>query len=170
MKDGWIYFYNGDDLLKYQMQDPAAVLEDIEPVDMSEMDVSGLAMMDSITAQKSGSNTICTVVISEDLGGMTDSVSDMTGIEETMSMTFSPITADYTVDSRGNLKSIAMVFSATMTMEIPAEDGTTLSMELKYDYDMLMKINATGSQVKITYPNLSNAKEVVGGNSWPVGM
>ena len=170
MKDGWIYFYNGDDLLKYQMQDPAAVLEDIEPVDMSAMDVSGLAMLDSITSKKSGSNTIYTVVISEDLGGVTGSVSDMTGIDDAMSMTFSPITADYTVDSRGNLKSIAMVFSATMTMEIPAEDGTTLSMDLKYDYDMLMKINATGSQVKITYPNLSDATEVVGGNSWPVGM
>lgn len=170
MKDGWVYFYNGDELLKYQMQDPAAVLEDIEPVDMETMDVSGLAMLDSITAKKSGSNTVYTVIFSEDMGGMMDNITDMTGADEAMSMTSSPITAEYTVDAKGNLKSISMVFSATMTMAFPAEDGTTISMDLKYDYDMMIKINATGDQVKITYPDLSSAVEVVGGNSWPVGQ
>lgn len=170
MKDGWVYFYNGDELLKYQMQDPAAVLEDIEPVDMETMDVSGLAMLDSITAKKSGSNTVYTVIFSENMGGMMDNITDMTGADEAMSMTSSPITAEYTVDAKGNLKSISMVFSATMTMAFPAEDGTTISMDLKYDYDMMIKINATGDQVKITYPDLSSAVEVVGGNSWPVGQ
>ena len=171
MKDGWIYFYSGDDtMLKYQMNDPSAILEDIEPINIDTLDVSGLAMLDSITSKKSGSNTIYTIVINENLGGMLDSVAALTGEDEAMSMTLSPITASYTVDRKGNLKSIAMLFSAAMTMELPMEDGTALSMNLKYDYDMTIKINATGNQVKIVYPDLSAASEVVGGNSWPVGL
>lgn len=166
MKDGWMYFHTDDlAMVKYHMEDQAAALESIEPIDMDTLDVSGLAMLDSISSRKSGSNTIYTMVINQNLGGL-DSLAE----EETTASSFTPITVIYTVDYRGHLKSVEMTYSADMTMEMPLTDGSAEKIEVRSDYHIMMKINATGNKVKITWPDFSDASEIVGGNSWPVGL
>ena len=77
-----------------------------------------------------------------------------------MDMRFGKITATYTVDSRGILKKINMVFDASMKMEFPIEDGAAFSMDVAYAYDMTMTVNATGKSVKITFPDFSGYQEI----------
>lgn len=165
MKDGWAYMSMNDGTettqVKYPMDDQSAALEGLGLVEVDAMDVSGLAMIDSITSKKSGSDTVYTLVIGDGMGSLVDSLTGMLG-EETagMSMDIGKITASYTVGSNGKLKNVAMVFSASMKMELPLEDGQSISMDVAYDYDMAMKVNAMGSGVKITYPDLSKFQEV----------
>lgn len=168
MKDGVVYMSmgaGGETMnVKYPVDDQMAALESMEVVNVDAMNVSGLAMIDSLTAKKSGSDTVYTMVIGEGMGGLMDNIMEMMGQEGAgMSMDIGEISASYTVGSNGKLKSIAMVFSAAMKMVIPTEDGQTVSMDVSYDYDMNMKINAMGSGVKITYPDFSSFEEVSSG-------
>ena len=81
-------------------------------MDMSAMDVSGLAMLESVTSKKVGTNTEYTIVIGEGMNSMLESVTGAMGTETAgMDMHFGKITATYTVDSRGILKKIDMVES-----------------------------------------------------------
>lgn len=172
MKDGWVYMSMGGGSetsnVKYPVADQTAALEDLKIVDVEGMNVSGLAMIDSLTSKKSGSDTVYTIVIGKGMGGVMDSITGMLG-EETagMALDIGEITASYTVGSDGKLKSVAMVFSTSMKMDMPGEDGQTISMDVAYDYDMTMKVNAMGSDVKITYPDFSGYEEIVGGADAP---
>lgn len=165
MKDGWLYTSmsaGGETAnVKYPVEDQMAAMEGMKIVDVEGMDVSGLAMIDSITSKKSGSDTVYTVVIGDGAGGMMDNIMGMMDQDTAgLSMDIGKITASYTVGSNGRLKSVAMTFSAAMKMDIPTEDGQTLTTNVAYDYDMTMKVNATGSDVKITYPDLSKFQEI----------
>ena len=164
IKDGWVYsstnVAGAETKLKYSVEDPLATAAELSMVDMSAMNVSGLAMLESVTAKKAGIYTEYTIVIGEGMNSMVDSVSDMMGSETTgMNMRLGKMTATYTVDSKGNLKKINMVFTASMKMDLPMEDGQTLSMAVDYDYDMTMTVNATGKSVKITFPDFSDFVE-----------
>lgn len=165
MKDGWMYTFTsagGQTVsVKYPVEDQMAAMESMEIVDVEGMNVSGLATIDSLTAKKSGGDTVYTMVIGDGMGGLMDTAMGMLGQDTAnMSMDIGEITASYTVGSNGRLKSIAMVFSDSLKMDLPMEDGQTLSMDVTYDYDMTMKVNATGSSVKITYPDFSKFQEV----------
>ena len=165
MKDGWVYsstnVAGAETKLKYSVEDPLATAAELSMVDMSAMNVSGLAMLESVTAKKAGIYTEYTIVIGEGMNSMVDSVSEMMGSETTgMNMRLGKMTATYTVDSKGNLKKVNMVFTASMKMDLPMEDGQTLSMAVDYDYDMTMTVNATGKSVKITFPDFSGYQEI----------
>lgn len=162
MKDGWMYMTIKDAeesfSYKYQIADELEVLEGLEGMQMADMNVSGLAMIDSITAAKSGSDTVYTMVIGKGMAGILDGVMSMLGDEgDGFSMTIGDITAIYTVDRNGNLKSMKMAFSAAMTMDLGEELGT---MDAAYDYDIAMTIKAMGDSVKITYPDFSAFQEM----------
>ena len=77
-----------------------------------------------------------------------------------LDMRFGKMTATYTVDSKGNMKKVAMTFTASMKMDMPLEDGLAVSMSAEYDYDMTMTVNATGKAVKITFPDFSDYLEM----------
>ena len=165
IKDGWVYsstnVTGAETKLKYSVEDPLATAAELSMVDMSAMNVSGLAMLESVAAKKVGINTEYTIVIGESMNSMVDSVSGMMGSETTgMNMHLGKMTATYTVDSKGNLKKINMVFTASVKMDLPMEDGQTLSMAVDYDYDMTMTVNATGKSVKITFPDFSGYQEI----------
>ena len=165
MKDGWVYMSTamaGEEMkVKYSVEDQLAAVKDLAGMDMSAMDVSGLAMLESVTSKKAGSNTEYTVVIGEGMNSMLESITRAMGTEtEGMDMHFGKITATYTVDSRGILKKIDMVFDASMKMEFPIEDGAAFSMDVAYAYDMTMTVNATGKSVKITFPDFSGYQEI----------
>ena len=163
LKDGWMYMSMSteDGLLnvKAPVEDELAVMEEVGTVDVSAMDVSGLAMINSITTKKNGSNTEYTMIIGQGMDGMMDSVAAMTG-DETAGTEVSDMTITYVVDRNGVLKNMNMVFSAGMEMPMPMEDGTVMSMKLQYDYIVEMTIKATGSSVRIKYPDFSKFTEI----------
>ena len=165
MKDGYVYMSTtlaGEEMkLKYSVEDQMAAVKELAMVDVTAMDVSGLAMLESVTAKKVGSITEYTIVIGEGMNSMLDGVMGLLGSESAgLDMRFGKMTATYTVDSMGNMKKIDMVFSASMKMDMPMESGQTVSMSAEYDYDMTMTVNATGKAVKITFPDFSGYLEM----------
>ena len=125
------------------------------------MDVSGLAMLESVTAKTSGGNTEYTIVIGEGVNGLLENVLGMMGQDAgSMDMRLGKMTATYTVDSKGNMKKVDMTFTASVKMDVPMEDGQSYSMAADYDYDMSMTVNATGKDVKVTFPDFSDFQEI----------
>ena len=166
MKDGWVYLsteMNGEAMkLKYSVEDQLAAVEGLGTVNVDAMSVSGLAMLESVTAKKaSGGNTEYTIVIGEGVNSLVENVLGMMGQDVgSMDMRLGKMTATYTVDSKGNMKKVAMTFTASMKMDMPLEDGLAVSMSAEYDYDMTMTVNATGKAVKITFPDFSDYLEM----------
>ena len=166
MKDGWIYLsteMNGEAMkLKYSVEDQLAAVEGLGTVNVDAMSVSGLAMLESVTAKKaSGGNTEYTIVIGEGVNSLVENVLGMMGQDVgSMDMRLGKMTATYTVDSKGNMKKVDMSFTASVKMDVPMEDGQTYSMAADYDYDMTMTVNATGKNVKVTFPNFSDFQEI----------
>ena len=175
LQDGWVYVETeaGGETVQTKTQvnleEQLALLEQAQAsASVDVVNVSGLAMVDSITAQAQGSSTIYTLVIS---GSSMDSMmgtalntmlgSDVLPAEDQQAMmdmlSFDDITAVYTVDRNGDLKDIQMTFSMELT--VPAEEGST-PMVMTADYDMSMTVNATGDSVRITFPDFSSFEEV----------
>ena len=166
MKDGWVYLsteMNGEAMkLKYSVEDQLAAVEGLGTVNVDAMSVSGLAMLESVTAKKaSGGNTEYTIVIGEGVNSLVENVLGMMGQDVgSMDMRLGKMTATYTVDSKGNMKKVDMTFTASVKMDVPMEDGQSYSMAADYDYDMTMTANATGKNVKVTFPNFSDFQEI----------
>ena len=166
MKDGWVYLsteMNGEAMkLKYSVEDQLAAVEGLGTVNVDAMSVSGLAMLESVTAKKaSGGNTEYTIVIGEGVNSLVENVLGMMGQDVgSMDMRLGKMSATYTVDSKGNMKKVDMTFTASVKMDVPMEDGQSYSMAADYDYDMTMTVNATGKNVKVTFPNFSDFQEI----------
>ena len=165
MKDGWVYLSTEADgtamKLKYSVEDQLAAVESLGAVNMDAMSVSGLAMLESVTAKTSGGNTEYTIVIGEGVNGLLENVLGMMGQDAgSMDMRLGKMTATYTVDSKGNMKKVDMTFTASVKMDVPMEDGQSYSMAADYDYDMSMTVNATGKDVKVTFPDFSDFQEI----------
>ena len=169
MKDGWVYLSTGTNgevmKLKYSVEDQLAVVESLGAANMGAMNVSGLAVLESVTAKNvSGGNTEYTIVIGEGVNGLLGNVLGMVGQGvsgmDGMDMRLGKMTATYTVDSKGNMKKVDMTFTASMKMDVPAEDGQVYSMDVDYDYDMTMTVNATGKSVRVTFPDFSDFQEI----------
>ena len=168
MKDGWVYLSSEADgqtmKVKYSVEDQLAAVESLSAANMGVMNVSGLATLESVTAKTAGSNTEYTIVIGEGVNGLLGSVLDMVGQGaagiDGMNMRLGKMTATYTVDSKGNMKKVDMAFTASVKMDVPMEDGQIYSMAADYDYDMTMTVNATGKNVKVTFPDFSDFQEI----------
>ena len=166
MKDGWVYMSVDDGVesqkIKYPVGDDMATLEELEVPEVTAMDVSDLAIIKELTAEKDGSDTVYTMVIGENFGGAMDSVLEMTGEElDSAALDFSEMTVRYVIDRSGKVKEMQLVFSFAAGTQFPDEQtGGMTTMELIYDYDMTMKVNATGSKVKVSYPSFSGFEEV----------
>lgn len=163
MKDGWVYVSADADgqtvRYKYQLDQQLQDLMTMSGVNMDTLNVSGLAMIDSIRTEKSGSDTVYTVKMSKGLGSAVDAVSALAG-QDLGSMEIGEITAVYTVDANGQMKAVSMAFSVSMEMNVPMDDGTVSAVSAKMAYDTDMTVNATGSDVKITFPDFSDFQEV----------
>ncbi|MDY3281283.1 S-layer homology domain-containing protein [Dysosmobacter sp.] len=150
IKDGYVYVRMGSGGektgYKYAAPDQTEALESARAVDVSAMDVSGLAMIDSITEN----NGVYTVVIGKAMAGyMDNALSALADEEITADAEISDIVMTVTTDRAGNLKAMTMVFGITLQME---SEGMVI--EVAYDYDVAVSIKATGSKVKITYPSV----------------
>ena len=174
LTDGWVYVeteVDGETVRTKTQVDLAEQLALIQQAQasasMDMVNVSGLAMVDSITVSTSGGRTVYTMVIDQSsIGAVMDAVLGMLNTDGSSAdaalmedfldgMNFSDITAVYTVGSDGQMRDMRMQFSVTM--------GTTPGApneSLKMDYDMTVTVNATGDSVRITFPNFSNFEEV----------
>ncbi len=163
MKDGWVYVSasGGGETMryKYQMDEQLQDLMAMSGVNMDALNVSGLVMIDSIRTEKSGSDTLYTVEMGKGLGSAMDAVSGMVG-QELGTIDFDKITAVYTMDAKGQMKAVSMTFSVAMTMDVPMDDGTVSAVSATMAYDMDMTVNATGDDVKITFPDFSDFQEM----------
>ena len=174
LRDGWVYVQTeiGDETVRTKTQvdleEQLALLEQLEgTASMATVNVSGLAMVDSLTAETRGTDTVYTMVIRKaSMQSTMDSIlgllsSSGLGAEETAVMMdqldFSDITAVYTVDRNGDLTDMAMTFSLEMAVPV-GEDVEPAAMEVSYDMDVA--INALGDDVKITFPDFSGFEEV----------
>ena len=176
LKDGWVYVEsaveNGETVrtkTQVNLEEQLALLEQVQAsASVDVVNVSGLAMVNSITSKTQGSDTVYTMGITGSsmngmmetafstlMGGGTFPAEDLQTMMDMLS--FGDITAVYTVDRSGDLKSIQMTFS--VEMNVPAEEGGT-PMAMTADYDMSMTVNATGDSVRITFPDFSSFEEV----------
>jgi len=165
LKDGWQYVSVEEDGETYGIKAPvtdiSAVLEENKPVDIQSMNVTGLALLKSVTAERVNADTMYTVVIDRSMGGLMEGVTDLIGeTQELPSFEMSDITVSYTVSRNGELKKCAMEMAVSGSEDIPMEDGTVVPVSVSYDYDMDLTIRATGSKVKITYPDFSDFIEI----------
>lgn len=165
MKDGWVYLSTEMDgtamKVKYSVEDQLAAVAELGAVSTDAMSVSGLAMLESVTAKTSGGNTEYTMVIGEGVNSLIESILGMVGQDaEGMDLRLGKLTATYTVDGKGNMKKIDLDFTASVEMDIPMEDGQSYAMAAEYDYDMSMTVNATGKDVKVTFPDFSDFQEI----------
>lgn len=141
------------------LRDELAAPETVNTVDPTAMDVSSLALIDSITTKAAGRNTEYTLVLGRGMDAMPDSVTGLTGTD-TADLSIDSMTLTYVLDRTGTLKIMRMAFDADMTMVFRNEDGTFASIDVRYDYSIDLDAKATGKAVKITYPDLSGYPEV----------
>ena len=173
VRDGWVYMemtVDGETVrtkTQVDLEEQLALLKQMEgTASMAATSVSGLAMVDSIGTESRNGSTIYTVVLGGAsmngmLSGVMGTLMGETGMEESLApsteaMEFGDVTAVYTVGRDGRLDSVDMVYSVTM-------DGTSLgdpTASLTYAYNISMSINATGSGVRITFPDFSDFEEV----------
>lgn len=165
MKDGWIYQSvesDGEKLLyKQAVDEEMDAMDEVGIVEPSAMDVSGLAMIESITQEKLGSSIIYTMVIRENLGGAMAGAMEIAALDEELNVEYSPIQIIYTTTRSGQLKKMQMLFSASVESLIPVDDaGNAVPMVMEYDYDMLMTIKETGDDVVIVWPDFTQFPEL----------
>ena len=173
LKDGYVHttLENGAMKLctKTTVTDEETVLDEVDTIPLSSMDVNGLAMVEAITAKKSGSNTIYTVIISGKMGGILDSVTEITSdefISTSLGYTMDDIVIIYTVNSKGMLKSAEMAFSMTADTELPMDDGSIVPVSMAFDCVLHTTIRATGNAVKVDYPDFSEYIEIAPAEQW----
>lgn len=165
MKDGWIYQSieaEGEQLMyKQPMDEEMDAMDEIGIVEPSAMDVSGLAMIESITQEKQGSSIIYTMVIRKNLGGAMAGAMEIAALNEELGVEYGPMKILYTTARNGQLKKMQMLFSASVESLIPVDDaGNAVPMVMEYDYDMLMTIKETGEDVVIRWPDFSQFQEL----------
>lgn len=163
MKDGWMYqaVTAAGETVKTRtaLTDELAALETLSTVDPTAMDVSSLALIDSITAKTTGGNTEYTLVLGCGMDALLDSVTGLTGTDAA-DLSIDSMTLTYVLDRTGTLKATRMAFDADMSMTFREEDGSFASAEVRYDYSIDLDVKATGKAVKITYPDFSDFTEV----------
>lgn len=163
MKDGWMYqaiTAAGETMkVKTPLTDELAALETVNTVDPTAMDVSSLALIDSITTKTTGGNTEYTLVLGRGMDAILDGVTDLTGTD-TADLSIDSMTLTYVLDRTGTLKTMRMAFDADMTMIFREEDGTFASIDVRYDYSIDLDVKATGKSVKLTYPDFSDFTEI----------
>lgn len=144
MKDGWMYVQMGDETVKTE----AGALV---PSSASSS-ASTLPLIDTISAKASGRDTIYTVTMNDAFTGLLHRIFSARPEfqEENMQLdiAISDYTCTYTVGNNGQLKAS----TASMKLSVKAIDAI-YSIAMDMDLSMEMTVNASGSSVKITFPD-----------------
>lgn len=163
IKDGWVYTETVTggvtERTKYQLSDELLALQAQEAVDQPYMDVSSLALVESMSKKKDGGNTVYTMVIGDAMAGYLDTVMesmDEADIDTPLAdLKFTDIVTTATVGRSGQLKQMVMEYGMAIESDVDGE-----VMRIAYDYDIVLDVNAVGSKVKVNFPDLSQFEEL----------
>lgn len=175
MKDGWMYVSDGTTAYKQDMSETMGefmvVYQELLG-QLSEMGDMSIAMMmpyiDGVTAKRSGSDTIYALDINDaaynglisDIFNLALSMDPEAAAELPLSLTMrlEEYDCNYTV-GRNGLKKMDAVMSVTLDMDMSDPVSGSISLSAKADMEMDMTVNATGSSVKVDYPDLSTFRD-----------
>lgn len=170
IKDGWQYIAMDMEMLGMTLKVKYPMTQE----EMAELQISGesqtvvlseLAMVKSITVEKQGRNTVYTLV----LDGNNQALSVLAGesFAESIpegavlnSMTFADMELVCTVDKEGVAISQVMTFLCKADLTLAAADGSQQPLTMVLDYTLDQTINAYGSKVRVTFPDLSEFQEI----------
>ena len=184
LKDGWLYVKMNDETYK---QDCSEQLDQFLPLYQEILDQANassilMPFIDTITTQKSGSDTVYTLTLNKAFEGMYNdlfnailaeaapvagasgdtpaaSVLDPSGL--TLELGVDKMSYTYTVSSSGTLKNASADAAMNIQMKMGGEPENALALTVKVDMQMGMDINAIGDSVKVSYPsNLSQFPEL----------
>ena len=175
IKDNWVYVQQNGTCYKQDLGGSVSELLAMYQEVMSQMSGASAAMMmpyiDEITAAAVTANpggTLYTLTLNEEAyKGLMDDILDIVflslgeeaGLSLDMDLDLSDCTYTYALDSKGQLKNMAAAMKMTMKMNM-TEAGETSAVTVTADVDMTMKVNATGSGVKVSYPDLSQFPDI----------
>ena len=179
LKDGVTYVRSGEEAYRMPL-DMGVDMESLAGLlEQSAGQKTGAAMLpflDSITAKSSGDDTVYTLKLNGAFAGLVNGLmaqvlgeAGAAGVDMDMGFTLGDSAVTYTVGKDGVLKGagIDMILKA----DVAASDGTeSLAMNLAVDMDMTMELKAMGKGVKITWPDFSGFKELIGGADGPTGI
>lgn len=173
MKDGWMYVSDGTTSYKQDMNETMGEFMTAYEELMgyaAEMNDASVAMMmpyiDSVTAKRSGSNTIYTLDINDTAyNGLLADIFDLifamvdselateTGMN--LSMTLDKFDCNYTVGRIG-LKKMDADMSFTLAMDVADPVSGNMNISATADVEMDMAVNSTGNSVRVDYPSNLN--------------
>lgn len=179
LKDGWLYVKMNDETYK---QDYTEQLDQFLPLYQEILDQANassilMPFIDTITTQKSGSDTMYTLTLNKAFEGMYNDLfnailaeaAPMAGASGdtpaasvlgpsglTLKLGVDKMSYTYTVSSSGTLKNASVDAAMNIQMKIGSEPENAIALTVKVDMQMGMDINAIGESVKVSYPSNLN--------------
>ena len=170
LKDDWVYVDESGTRYK---QDLGGSMDEFMVVYQEMMtqlgDLTGasaamsLPYIDTITTAKKGSDTVYTLTFDDKaMMGLVDDIVGLVGgaLGEAGSLFGLDISLEdtvctYVVGRNGTLKDSTVDMMMVMNMEVSEDAANTVAVAINADVNMTMKVNATGSKVKVDYPDLT---------------
>lgn len=159
IKDNWVYYSDGTDSYKESLDDNSLGELMVMLNSATDLESANAAVMlpyiDSITAKQSGSETVYTVEFNNGaINGLFEDLFDAIFTDlgiGSVTVTTNEVSCSYVVGANG-LKSEEMTMEMTVKV---VEDETLSNVEIKLDMSASVAVNATGSSVRVKYPDLS---------------
>lgn len=163
LKGDWMYVQIGDETVKMELGEQVAEL--LKTSAEKNSNASILPFLDDVTKKTSGNETTYTMTLNDSfqnlINGIMAQALQMSGVPAGAAgeLDMQGFTMTYTVRG-GTLKKISADTAMSITVrEDEAQGTTTLGMIMELNVD----IAASGSAVKISFPDFSKFKEVIGG-------
>lgn len=173
MQDGWVYVQEEMDGTTDRYKYPVGDMDGFAEFYQEMLQISGqmnsmmLPMIDSIDVSRTGSRTVYTMKMDDSLNSLLEDL--LTALQEELAAMESPVdlTADlqsctyvYTVGSDGELESCTADFNLDLVLGLPVTETENAQITAKLQMDMQMDVNATGDDVRISYPSFSNFEDL----------
>lgn len=173
MQDGWVYVQEEMDGTTDRYKYPVGDMDGFAEFYQEMLQISGqmnsmmLPMIDSIDVSRTGSRTVYTMKMDDSLNSLLEDL--LTALQEELAAMESPVdlTADlqsctyvYTVGSDGELESCTADFDLDLVLGLPVTEVENAQITAKLQMDMQMDVNATGDDVRISYPSFSNFEDL----------
>lgn len=177
LRDGWMYLQQ--DGASYKVNPGSrfdAIWDQCQTLLNQTAPQSGACIMpyiESITAAKSGGDTVYTLTLNSAMSGVIGKLLDLVMVrlgedapDFIMDMDLSRCAYTYIVGSDNQLKQAAV--QARMRLDM-SEEQSAFALTVTVNLDMTMEVNATGGSVRVSYPaNLDQFPELIGGADAPI--
>lgn len=153
LKDGYVYLSTQVSFMTMNLKYPYEGEEMQESVEI-DPDTSGISALKSITVSTSGVDTVYEFVLNSALVNGLDLITELDE-ESVTSVQLKEMRIIYTVGASGKIKKSVVLFDAVVQMQ----EGTE-TVTVDYAGQITETVNATGSQVRITWPDFSTFVEI----------